>query len=507
MLEYIFENRKYDMALRDVKATLFDIVSAEEAKIASLMDKIYKSNDADYQAQLVDVCNAQDECLKRVLKIFSELEKTLKKLDSYSRELKHIENDNLNDIIANYKGVVNEQARTLEQLTAAGQMNNQMAAGQMVNEQVAQNQMPNQAAVPQGMEQPTEYPIEEQEINVEPQAQVQQAGTQPEQAAAQVQEEVPMNAQSSEQGAPEQQEVVEELVPKEEAPAVVDTPADTEATVQEAPVDTPVADAEATVQEAPVDIPAVNTENATQEDVIIPYDDSISTVVADEEKPKTDEESNSEVVENNNIIIPQPEVTETVVTDENVSQATLISGKDEEKVEGNVAESMLTQLITDPNANADNSQNTSEVSSESTPLIIPMINTGNSSTDQPAAANPADNQAALDSNKVLVFKKKNNDAAKVIITSATQTSKLRSSLSAQEQALNGLGFFMSDANLESQLVQNGLLPGDKQAQLEQMMNTANSLYAEGKVEEAQKMYDDISALNKETQAESVGMAI
>ena len=42
-------------------------------------------------------------------------------------------------------------------------------------------------------------------------------------------------------------------------------------------------------------------------------------------------------------------------------------------------------------------------------------------------------------------------------------------------------------------------------QFESMMTEANALYAEGKVEEAQSMFDQISELNKELQGESVGM--
>lgn len=505
MLEYIFENRKYDMALRDVKATLFDIVSAEEAKIASLMDKIYKSNDAEYQAQLVDVCNAQDECLKRVLKIFSELEKTLKKLDSYSRELKHIENDNLNDIIANYKGVVNEQARALEQLNAASQMQNQMVeqAPEVVQEQVAPQ--------PEISEQ---YPVEEQEINVTPEQPVET----PQEEVAEVPVPEPVQEEVAEVPAPEPAPEVAADAPKEEVEELI--PAEETAASAQGDVATP------------------------PEDEIIPYDDSISTVVADEVAPKSEEGAATDtepapVV--NNIIIPQPEVTETVVGEEANSQATLISGKDEEKIEGNVAESILTQLIPTqdtptaevpvaeaevkseesntnipliiPTVESVTSAEQSEVKEENTPIVIPTVNTGNTSNDENAIAIPTvvsneedGNTKSSDSN-IIIFKKKDSNAAKVIITSASQTGKLRSSLSNQETILNGLGFFMSDAALENKLVENGLLPGDAQAKIEQMMNQANSLYAEGKVEEAQKMYDEISALNKQTQTESVGIAI
>ena len=53
-------------------------------------------------------------------------------------------------------------------------------------------------------------------------------------------------------------------------------------------------------------------------------------------------------------------------------------------------------------------------------------------------------------------------------------------------------------------MQNGLLPADNstiQSQIEQKMTQANTLYAQGKVEEAQKLYNEISALNKQLQPE------
>ena len=111
------------------------------------------------------------------------------------------------------------------------------------------------------------------------------------------------------------------------------------------------------------------------------------------------------------------------------------------------------------------------------------------------------------------FKKRSNDEAKVIMISGKQAGKLRASLPTQEALLSAKGFFkapegVTDANLEQQLVSNGLLAPDansKQAQIEQMMNKANELYAAGQVEEAQNMYNEISTLNKELQEESAGI--
>ena len=112
--------------------------------------------------------------------------------------------------------------------------------------------------------------------------------------------------------------------------------------------------------------------------------------------------------------------------------------------------------------------------------------------------------------KITTIKKENTDDAKAIITSAKQTESLRNSLGNQETLLNSSGFFQnntntaaqSDENLEKNLIQNGLLPQesiDLQKQVEQKMAEANKLYAEGKMEEAQKIFDEINTLGNTIQ--------
>ena len=105
----------------------------------------------------------------------------------------------------------------------------------------------------------------------------------------------------------------------------------------------------------------------------------------------------------------------------------------------------------------------------------------------------------------LVFKKRNDDAPKVIMISGKQSKNLKGSLPTQEALLSAKGFFKIDKQpIEGEVVEDSDVTS-KQEQIEEMMNQANELYAAGKVDEAQSMMNKVSTLNQELQGESVGM--
>ena len=98
-----------------------------------------------------------------------------------------------------------------------------------------------------------------------------------------------------------------------------------------------------------------------------------------------------------------------------------------------------------------------------------------------------------------------NDPAKVILVTNPQYEKLKQSLETKKALLNAKGMFSSEANLEDQLVQNGLLEGsveDKQAQIQQLIAEAQELYKEGKNEEAQEKMNLVSQLNEQIKGET-----
>jgi hypothetical protein len=121
--------------------------------------------------------------------------------------------------------------------------------------------------------------------------------------------------------------------------------------------------------------------------------------------------------------------------------------------------------------------------------------------------------------KKAIFYKLNNDAVRAILTTNKQITKLRNSREKQKAllrlkdntAVNLLAsntFHATSDELENQqvleknLINNGLLEPDivdKQKTIENMLEQANELYKQGRVDEAQQMYDKISSLNKELQ--------
>ena len=102
--EYVFENKKYEVALRDMKSALFDIISSEESKIASLRQKAFSDSKIANQADLQALFVRQDDCLRTLLSISKKLTKALQSVDTCSRELKQIEDANVAQIVATVYG-------------------------------------------------------------------------------------------------------------------------------------------------------------------------------------------------------------------------------------------------------------------------------------------------------------------------------------------------------------------------------------------------------------------
>lgn len=120
------------------------------------------------------------------------------------------------------------------------------------------------------------------------------------------------------------------------------------------------------------------------------------------------------------------------------------------------------------------------------------------------AANPEPVEAVVEekASDKITYTKVDTNKTRALLTSAKQIGNLRSSRSTQEALLNSRQMSNANNNLETQLVENGLLPADTDTmkkQVETMMEQANALYKDGKTAEAQAMYDKISELNKQIQ--------
>ena len=159
------------------------------------------------------------------------------------------------------------------------------------------------------------------------------------------------------------------------------------------------------------------------------------------------------------------------------------------------------KIITDNSNNAkilefpkvieDSNKTTTDNSNNAKILEFPKV-----SEDSNKTTTDSSNKA-----EILEFHKKSGDSTKAIITSARQILKLRKSLKTQQALLNARGFF--NLNAKEQDVGDSNIDfnnDDIKSILETMLEKANKLYKEGKVDEAQKMYEKISEMNKQRQA-------
>ena len=159
------------------------------------------------------------------------------------------------------------------------------------------------------------------------------------------------------------------------------------------------------------------------------------------------------------------------------------------------------KIITDNSNNAkilefpkvieDSNKTTTDSSNNAKILEFPKV-----SEDSNKTTTDSSNKA-----EILEFHKKSGDSTKAIITRARQILKLRKSLKTQQALLNARGFF--NLNAKEQDVGDSNIDfnnDDIKSMLETMLEKANKLYKEGKVDEAQKMYEKISEMNKQRQA-------
>ena len=456
--EYIFENKKYEVALRDIKATLFDIVSTEEANISALREKAFAAGEKTTQQDLQALFVRQDACLRKVLSISEQLSEALQAVDNCSRDLKQIENENLAQIVANIHGTVD-----------------------VAEEEKVNRGKPKKLVMPVEEEVVAEPVREETPVVMEtPQEEVHDEGDALARAKSE-QQRVETRAASEPVAAvpnPEVAEPVMEYIDDLSTVKPVATPAPEEevpqapATEEVEPVmeynddlSTVKPMAEAVAEEKVEEGPVTQTPS-TEPEPVMEYIDDLSTVKPIGEEAAADDGKTEEVIPESGPVLA-PETTPGIIP--------VITGATVPEEE------------------------------TSSPVIIPTVTVAGGLTSE-----------SEESDDVLHLKKRGEEVPKAIMVSGKQAASLKNSLGTQEALLSAKGFFndndemaIPEVSLEQQLVNNGLLAPDTEvtpAQIEQMMNQANELYAAGKVEEAQKMYDQISEMNKKLQGESVGIA-
>lgn len=486
--EYFYENRKYEFFIREIQSALFKIVATEEGNIDKLREKAFTdTDDPKVAAELQNLYVQWDGCLRSLIAVSDELTKAVQRLDTCSRKQAQIEDKNIAQIIAHVRDMNESQ--------------------QLMPVQVQPTELNPNAS------------IESNEVSYENPA-MQGNGAEYSGAADVAMAPEPVD----EPVMVDPGTTIVEIPTGSTDPVVTDMPTETSVEVPMDNTDPPVIveTSEVGVTENPavsdVNIPAIDVGDSSMGEALVsePAEVAIpSPVVA---------ETVSDPVSDN------PETMDTTLTIPTVGASSegsvtplIIPTGDMTASTEPIVETTTTDVIsTDaPVAEVPATDSSTDLGSipvitissdgpleaVSTPLIVP--------TDGTTEAGLADivpvTASSSDMETMIVFKKRNNDPPKVIMVSKEQAAKLNQSLSTQEALISAKGYFgstTSNQSLEQQLMDSGLLTPDvttKQAQIEQMMTQANELYAAGKVEEAQSMYNKISALNKELQ-ESVGIS-
>ena len=394
--EYVYENQEYENVLVKIKAALMDIISSEENKLYEIEQKITTTTDEIFKEKLSKLCADERCALRQIIITMNTLSASLEKVDSYSKDLDSIEDENIKEIIADLKNEnVNNISESLDSPV--------YKQGETI-----------------------------ESINQDPD----------------VVREINDYADSKEEP------VVEESV--EQVPEVSQAVQNEEQVYENQPIETTVDNTEVVQEEQPEDAPV--------------YDENVEEVADEQPSEQISQEENTPLI---------PIVTE------QTKQQQPRKEKEEQPSSEIVEEDVVAPPSVDENG----------LEQEFSPSIPAIENQENVTYQEDLPKEP-----------LMTFIKVSKDSPKAILTSLKQVTNLRSSYKTQNALLSSRGTIASrningvDSEVQ-ELVDNGLLAPSSE-NIEAMMNEANKLYQEGKINEAQEMYDQISILNKQLQESS-----
>lgn len=540
--EYVYENQEYENVLVKIKAALMDIISSEENKLYEIEQKITTTTDEDFKEKLSKLCADERSALRQIIITMNTLSASLEKVDSYSKDLDSIEDENIKEIIADLKnGNVNNISDSInspvyQQEATIESVNQDPDVVREINDYADSNEEP---VVEESIEQvpeestPQVEPTEVQEETIE--------SAQEEPIMAQEQEEVVEPVEQAEENVateeieePVTEENVEETYPTEEQEETIENATQEPVMTEEVPIEdqsTPAieeqvepieqnADNPTDVEETPVEEQIESTEPIINTEEVVP---EVSQEVQNEEQVY--EEQPIETPANNTELVQEEPEDTTVYEEQQEVQEPQIEQVDEENQEEvapeqpseQVSQGENTPLIPIATEETEQQQPSEETEEQVSPEITeegvvapPSITTDTQQQEEFAPSIPAiENQEEvtyqedLKKEPLMTFIKASQDPPKAILTSLKQVTNLRMSYQTQNALLSSRGTIASrnvngvDSEVQ-ELVDNGLLAPSPE-NIEAMMNEANKLYQEGKINEAQEMYDQISVLNKQLQ--------
>lgn len=506
--EYVYENQEYENVLVKIKAALMDIISSEENKLYEIEQKITTTTDEIFKEKLSKLCADERCALRQIIITMNTLSASLEKVDSYSKDLDSIEDENIKEIIADLKNEnVNNISESLEspvykQGETIESINQDPDVVREINDYADSKEEPVvEESVEQVPEEITtqEEPTEVQEEDIE--------SSQEEPIMVQEQEEIaePVE-QTEEKETPVVEENDEETYPTEEQEKTIEqaTPTIEEKTepieqseyISNEVEDTPISEQiepEETITSSEEVVPEVSQEVQNEEQVYEnqPIETTIdNTEVVQEEQPE-DEPVYDENVEE----VADEQPSEQISQEENTPLIPIVTDQTEQQQPRKEKEEQPSSEIVEEDVVAPPSVDENGLEQEFSPSIPAIENQENVTYQEDLPKEP-----------LMTFIKVSQDSPKAILTSLKQVTNLRSSYKTQNALLSSRGTIASrningvDSEVQ-ELVDNGLLAPSSE-NIEAMMNEANKLYQEGKINEAQEMYDQISILNKQLQESS-----
>lgn len=459
--EYIYENQEYENVLVKIKAALMDIISSEENKLYEIEQKITTTTDEIFKEKLSKLCADERCALRQIIITMNTLSASLEKVDSYSKDFDSIEDENIKEIIADLK---NEN------------VNN-------ISESIESPVYKQEEAIESSQEEP--IMVQEQEEIAEPVEQT-------EENIVTEEKEAPVVEENDEETYPteEPEETIEQAAPTiEEKTEPIEQSEDISNEVEDTPISEQI-EPEKTITSSEEVVPEVSQEVQNEEQV---YENQpIETPVDNTEVVQEEQPEDAQVYDENVEEVADEQPPEQISQEENTPLIPIVTEQTKQQQPSKETEEQSSSEIAEEDVVAPPSVDENVQQQEFNPSI-PAIENQEKVTYQ----------EDLPKEPLMTFIKASQDPPKAILTSLKQVTNLRSSYKTQNALLSSRGTIASrningvDSEVQ-ELVDNGLLAPSSE-NIEAMMNEANKLYQEGKINEAQEMYDQISILNKQLQ--------
>ena len=455
--EYVYENQEYENVLVKIKAALMDIISSEENKLYEIEQKITTTTDEIFKEKLSKLCADERCALRQIIITMNTLSASLEKVDSYSKDLDSIEDENIKEIIADLK---NENVNNISESVESPVYKQ----GETIE---SINQDPDVVREINDYADSKEEPTEVQEEDIESS------------------QEEPIMVQ-------EQEEIAEPVEQTEEKEETIEQSEDISNEVEDTPISEQI-EPEETITSSEEVVPEVSQEVQNEEQV---YENQpIETTVDNTEVVQEEQPEDAPVYDENVEEVADEQPSEQISQEENTPLIPIVTEQTEQQQPSEETEEQPSSKIVEEDVVAPPSVDENGLEQEFSPSIPAIENQENVTYQEDLPKEP-----------LMTFIKVSQDSPKAILTSLKQVTNLRSSYKTQNALLSSRGTIASrningvDSEVQ-ELVDNGLLAPSSE-NIEAMMNEANKLYQEGKINEAQEMYDQISILNKQLQESS-----